>query len=81
MWGCYRGEGQQDHSQDTCKVLGMVQIQVLSTSPQPVLLTHLRNDSCSRVDGAGRGGGSRDSQPPQGWCRVRMLVLAKVEGQ
>lgn len=25
MWGCYRGEGQQDHSQDTCKVLGMVQ--------------------------------------------------------
>lgn len=25
MWRCYRGEGQQDHSQDTCKVLGMVQ--------------------------------------------------------
>lgn len=63
------------------RVRGASRPQVLSTSPQPVLLTHLRNDSCSRVDGAGRGGGSRDSQPPQGWCRVRMLVLAKVEGQ
>lgn len=45
------------------RVRGANRPQVLSTSPQPVLLTHLRNDSCSRVDGVGGGGAEVPGTP------------------